>query len=240
MKLRSILIGAVIVSGCSSLAPDEKPAATTAAGDTTDTAVTYESLVDMIRTRNLTTIDAVLAQPEFTNSFRRSFTAVFRSRSIQHADPANPRIILYGGGCATLVLAFTCQGGDCTRAAGAGPVQGSLSTSSCFSGGRRRAASSSATLRSTSKAKFRRGHVLRREPGAVRRLPRADRSAAELRSVQPVAGDVWRQRRRRAARHPHRGREPHGAQSVPRDWTRATALLPKPLRARRGLPVHLR
>jgi hypothetical protein len=114
---------AVFVAGCAAASgPDDLPASSDARIETrASSPITYESLVEMIRARQLSTIDAVLAQPELTRSFRRGFTAVFASKSIQHADPLNPRIILYGID-ATLILAFTCATGDCgdaTSVAGA-------------------------------------------------------------------------------------------------------------------------
>jgi hypothetical protein len=85
----------------------------------------YEALVDMIGARKLRSIDTLLAQPEFSPAFRRGFTAVFRSHSIQYADPMNPRILLYGED-AKLVLAFTCATGDCVGLpkGDGGPVAG--------------------------------------------------------------------------------------------------------------------
>jgi hypothetical protein len=83
----------------------------------------YETIVDLIGSRKLRSIDALLAQPEFSPAFRRGFTAVFRSKSIQYADPLNPRILLYGED-AKLVLAFTCATGDCVALPGSGIEHG--------------------------------------------------------------------------------------------------------------------
>jgi hypothetical protein len=111
--LRSALAGILLAAGCATA-----PSATTSSSSSQDTSgvtstsLSYETLVDMVQTRHLRSVDDLLGQPELDRSFMRGFTSVFRSQSIQHADPQNPRIILYGTD-AKLILAFTCAGGDC-------------------------------------------------------------------------------------------------------------------------------
>jgi hypothetical protein len=116
----SVLAGA----GCSSSAGS--PASSDlVASEGLSAAPSYESIVDLVRTRNIRSIDALLGQPEFPRSYLRGFTSVFKSRSIQYADPLNPRIVVYGED-AKLVLAFTCATGDCVALPGGatGPVAG--------------------------------------------------------------------------------------------------------------------
>jgi hypothetical protein len=104
-----LLIAAV--AACSSTA-DDAASSTQPVQVASAAPLTYESVVGLVQARNLRSIDDLLAQPEFTVPFRRGFTAMFQSQSLQHADPLNPRIILYGED-ATLVMAFTCATGDC-------------------------------------------------------------------------------------------------------------------------------
>jgi hypothetical protein len=113
------LLVAAVLAACSSTSSP----ATRATTESLTGAVTYETVVDLVRTRNLRTIDDLLAQPEFSVPFRRGFTAMFRSQSLQHADPLNPRIILYGQD-AKLVLAFTCATGDCVGTGGPAVANG--------------------------------------------------------------------------------------------------------------------
>ena len=80
---------------------------------------TFPDLVRLLEdpNRKIRTVDELLAQPELSPSFRAGFTAVFESRSLQPADPLDPRIILYGED-ARLILAFTCAPGDCGKVRG--------------------------------------------------------------------------------------------------------------------------
>src|SRR5437879_3129073 len=54
--------------------------------------LTYERLASVIRTKNLTSIEQVLAGlPE---GFRDNYVLMYRSRSLQHASFNSPRVIL--------------------------------------------------------------------------------------------------------------------------------------------------
>jgi hypothetical protein len=122
---RAGLTLAIVVAGCSAGASSREPEADEATSARSSSAITYETLVDMIRSRNIASIDQLLAQPELPNTFRRGFTAVFKSQSLQYADGMNPRVIVYGED-AKLVFTFTCQTGDCVElpGGGTGPVAG--------------------------------------------------------------------------------------------------------------------
>jgi hypothetical protein len=105
------LVSVLVAAGCGTASsPSSESADTTSAAATAP--ITYETIVDWVRTRNIRSVDALLSQPELTPAFRRGFTMVYGSRSVQYADPLNPRVILYGED-AKLVLAFTCAPGDC-------------------------------------------------------------------------------------------------------------------------------
>lgn len=71
---------------------------------------TYETLVDLISQRGLTSIDDFLAH--LPAQYRSQFALAYFSQSIQYADSANPRVIMYGPD-ATMVIAFTCDPKDC-------------------------------------------------------------------------------------------------------------------------------
>jgi hypothetical protein len=77
-------------------------------------SITYSDLEGILKdpARQINSIDTLLAQPEFKPTYMRNLTTVYSSNSIQYADPLNPRIILFGED-AKLVLAFTCEPGDC-------------------------------------------------------------------------------------------------------------------------------
>ena len=110
-----------VAAGCASAPSAMSSSSSDDTSGVATTSLSYEALVDMVQTRHLRSVDELLGQPELSRSFMRGFTSVFRSQSIQHADPQNPRIILYGED-AKLILAFTCAGGDCVGQPG--PVQG--------------------------------------------------------------------------------------------------------------------
>jgi hypothetical protein len=118
---RAGIAALILAGGCASASGNTGLEGESGSALRTSVPLTYEALVDLVQTRNLRSVDALLGQPEFSRSFLRGFTSVFQSRSIQHADPDNPRIIVYGED-AKLILAFTCAVGDCSGQSGT--VQG--------------------------------------------------------------------------------------------------------------------
>ena len=82
-------------------------------------SMTYSKLIAILQdsSRHIRSIDDLLGQPEFSSEYRAGFTMMYKSRSLQYADPMNPRVILYGED-SKLIMAMTCAPGDCIGRSG--------------------------------------------------------------------------------------------------------------------------
>ncbi len=71
---------------------------------------TFEDISQLITSKNIKSVDSLL--PLLPKEYRSEFTLMYRSDSIQHASPLNPRAIIFGKTAQTLI-SFTCESGNC-------------------------------------------------------------------------------------------------------------------------------
>lgn len=66
-----------------------------------DDGISYDGIAHLVQTQKITTIDDLL--PKLPEQFRRGYTLVYNSRSLQDASPLNPRALVYGTTGKTIV-----------------------------------------------------------------------------------------------------------------------------------------